>query len=581
MASSKFGDLNVTEEELERLSKALKNEEFRKLFAEYADEISDPENRKRYEEEIAQLEREKGVDVKFVHPNPGYVLKTSVDGTTKTFVNVCCSENIGKPTCENKVAPDGKRGLAWRLPHSFAPVRDDVDKKGGKCKVIDFVVHPDTYRMGESNGRFREMLHDTMSDSIKQQFGLQIDQKNLKLLQMKFKGTPTATVIRSKQEGAKNLAKPDPDDIMNKFPYPYGEAGAGDKHEKKHNVTEKKTKTLLTKETSPSPDAEFTAPMYTVKHRRHVDMKDFYSGPGIVATDTCPKELVVEVELPLLKSAAPVTLDIFEKRLVLQSTEQAKYKLDIALPYAVDENEGCAKFDKAKRKLIITLPVIPALTETKPMLNDCGSVDGQEANDDQDQAGNRNGVQVTGEKPLIEMIGLQESSEDATGEEDPATPGDLNSKEAANAQLQQTEPDVPHSMPEFSYNQTDETFTIIMQISNVQPRSVMVTCLDKKMMQLRAVSVGQGGFPIYYCLCVGLPGDRSVNLKASNQDVSPENVVFVFMKSEQCQGMWDHILVGPDCAHLQVRVVKGQSHGSQNVTVIWVHSQPLGSGGGS
>ena len=35
---------------------------------EYAQEISDPVNRQRYEEEITQMERERGQDVKFLHP---------------------------------------------------------------------------------------------------------------------------------------------------------------------------------------------------------------------------------------------------------------------------------------------------------------------------------------------------------------------------------------------------------------------------------------------------------------------------------------------------------------------------------
>ena len=55
-------------QEVEQLKKALQKDEFRKLLVEYAKEISDPENRKRYEKEIAQLERDRGQEVKFLHP---------------------------------------------------------------------------------------------------------------------------------------------------------------------------------------------------------------------------------------------------------------------------------------------------------------------------------------------------------------------------------------------------------------------------------------------------------------------------------------------------------------------------------
>lgn len=33
----------------------------------------------------------------------------------------------------------------------------------------------------------------------------------------------------------------------------------------------------------------------------------------------------------------------------------------ISLPYPVDEENGSAKFDKSKRQLTVTLPVLPAL----------------------------------------------------------------------------------------------------------------------------------------------------------------------------------------------------------------------------
>jgi len=50
----------------------MKDEEFRKLLVEYAKEISDPENKKKYEEEIAEMEKMRGMDVKFVHPEVNY-----------------------------------------------------------------------------------------------------------------------------------------------------------------------------------------------------------------------------------------------------------------------------------------------------------------------------------------------------------------------------------------------------------------------------------------------------------------------------------------------------------------------------
>ena len=45
--AGKLREINVTQDEIAKFSKALKDEGFRKLLGEYADEIRDPENRKR------------------------------------------------------------------------------------------------------------------------------------------------------------------------------------------------------------------------------------------------------------------------------------------------------------------------------------------------------------------------------------------------------------------------------------------------------------------------------------------------------------------------------------------------------
>ena len=77
MASSpkedRWKDLDITKDEVDRIGKALKDEKFRKMFVEYAEEISDPKNREIYEQEIAQMEAEREMDVQFIHPKPGSI----------------------------------------------------------------------------------------------------------------------------------------------------------------------------------------------------------------------------------------------------------------------------------------------------------------------------------------------------------------------------------------------------------------------------------------------------------------------------------------------------------------------------
>ncbi|VDN24035.1 unnamed protein product [Dibothriocephalus latus] len=149
-------DLKLTPGEVERLQKAFKDPEFCKLFAEYAEEISNPENRKRYEEEIKLAEQGRGMDVEFIHPTPCYVLKTrhwpSVSGPPKVkqhfedappladgqkvFINICSSDKVGKPefVTDAQTCGDGpKNGVRWSIPHSFSPPLEDLDKDKKRC----------------------------------------------------------------------------------------------------------------------------------------------------------------------------------------------------------------------------------------------------------------------------------------------------------------------------------------------------------------------------------------------------------------------------------------------------------------
>lgn len=70
-SEERWKELNITKSEVDRIGEALKDEKFRKMFAEYAEELSDPKNRELYEQEIAQMEADRGMDVQFVHPKPG------------------------------------------------------------------------------------------------------------------------------------------------------------------------------------------------------------------------------------------------------------------------------------------------------------------------------------------------------------------------------------------------------------------------------------------------------------------------------------------------------------------------------
>ncbi|CAL9686463.1 unnamed protein product [Knipowitschia caucasica] len=341
----KPSELKLTEEEIGRFTKAFKDEKFRKMLRDYAEEISDPDNRKKYEEEIAILEKERGNNVQFIHPTPFQCIRTSVNGKNKCYVNICANDKIGKPSCKLGQSQDGATGHHWSLPHSLHPERKELDPKGNKIFIYDVIFHPDTLHMATTNNRFMDMVTSVAIQSIQDGFNVSLDKNNTKNMTTKYKGNPKACVIRKPITGFKaKEATDDPDPLA--FPYPDDKATISKKEETKKSLS----KPL---DNSQGP----TKPHYTLKYRSFVDLQDFRcsrdSGPS-----TRPKEIVLTIDLPLLKSVADIHLEVEERSLLLES-EKPDYKLELSLAYGVDEDKGAAKFNKQTRQLLVTLPVRP------------------------------------------------------------------------------------------------------------------------------------------------------------------------------------------------------------------------------
>jgi dynein assembly factor 2 len=392
-----FKDLKLTKDEMNRLSEAMKKEEFRKLLVEYAEEISDPKNRQLYEEEITKLEQERGSDVTFIHPEPGYCIKTTQNGAVKCFINISKNTNIDKPTSQRGGGSISQQsaGLTWSIPHTCSKPRPDVDRTGqNECVVYDVVFHPDAYRMGETNKRFDQLLKDSAYETIEKSFGVKLDRANAKVLKnMNFKGRPTASVIRTKKNGDSNQSS---EEAKAKQQQPVSDGGdlAADSDDAVGDMIEKLKQDYLATQingggdskskAAPSASAKklveeiavnsennttnkYTVPNHRIVHRGSADMQDFsHQIDHTIVGTTRPKELAISIDLPLCKSSGELIVDIFERRLYLESNEP-NYKLDLSLPYPVNEKEAKAKFDKSKRCLNVTLPVVPFVAKVDMM----------------------------------------------------------------------------------------------------------------------------------------------------------------------------------------------------------------------
>ncbi|CAD5118944.1 DgyrCDS7619 [Dimorphilus gyrociliatus] len=506
-----FEKLDLTKDEVDRFTNAFKNEEFRKMFVEYASEIADPENRKKYEEEIAQMEKERGMDVQFVHPKESFVMKTTVNGKKTAYINICSNENIERPKPTREVG-----GVSWSIPYSLSPVRDNSDKDGKLCTIFDVVYHPDSIRMAETNVKFKEIVKQTAFEGIKEKLGAVIDLKNIKELNnIKYKGTPTATVIRKKKddfEASKN--GPKSTDGIPHFPYPYGEKSSAElAQEQEKNLKTNKDSKKEQVRTQEADDSEYTKPKYTIKHSSNMDLQKYTNSP--VSIQNRPDKLIVNIHLPLLKSSKPVDLNIFERKLLLQSESPAKYKLEVQLPYPVDENEGSAKFDKSKTTLSITLHVLPLVEDKIPQnatsveevteANNEGSIDAMVGESEQREAQK---VEESEKKDIVEKKAKEDTS--ATTFEKPSI----------------------FVKPEFKVNQTSHVVTFIFNHRNIEKDSLEKEVGDNNI-TVKFHTLGEGGFPIKYLFKAKF--EETIIPDKTVLDVNSDNLVVIIFKTTDRQ----------------------------------------------
>ncbi|XP_014290630.1 protein kintoun isoform X2 [Halyomorpha halys] len=495
-----FENVDITKSELDEFGEALKKEEFRKLLGEYFDEVTDPKNRAEYERDMIQLEKERGVDITFVHPTPGYVIKTSCDGERKAFINICSNDLIGRPT-PTTVQQNDQIGTNWSLPHIFVPPKVDVDKKQDSCIVFDVIFHPETLELAKRNQDFKNFVNDTALSGIEDSFDTKLDRNNLRFPKMNFKGAKTASVIRKKRSDMPSCSDESPMDIPN---YPYTPI--------KENSSPKVTKPRgnMTKEGS-----LYTTPKYEIKHRKGVDFHECSNAFDAKVNAVTPSELVVQIDLPLLSSTQDAKLDVCERSLSLISEKPSKYKLNISLPYAVDESSGTARFDKRTKMLIVTLPVIQKKFDELLFHRDDSGI---ESDVNQNPSSSDDDLSAT---PPIEVISASDFGEQKCDEEgiDFRTSEEVVSKFLSD--------DVHYVFPTYTFTNDNKCISVTMDVKNVDPSTVYHQfVLDGVGVHFKFSSLGSGFFPIHYAFCIKFP-KASINPSTLKVDVWDNNLIIM------------------------------------------------------
>lgn len=525
---TEFEKLDITCEEFQRLQLALQKEEFRKLFLDYCEEIQDPENRKIYEAEIKQLEAERGVDVTFLDLQPGFVLETSINGDTKCFLNIAKCDKIAAPTSKTCRNPqNGEKGANWSIPYALSPARDDVHDGNNRCRVYDVMFHPEALVLAQKNDNFKQFLIDTACNGIEKEFEKRLDRVNIKICSnLDFKGIQRPCVLRELSKNGPVDLEPSPLDSL----YP-----------PKPTPASAKPKKIIPEQMKKSKQEDYCTPKYILKHRRPVDMSEMTYEIDAKLNVTIPKELVLEIELPLLTSAASSNLDITNKRLYFVSEKPAKYKLNIELPYDVNDKEGCAKFDSDKRKLIVTLPVI-AFNKMRKM-HDFNREDSGVESDIRDDVAHSD--KDDPEKELESESSIDEESQ-------PTTDALVESRDTS-LFLKKS---IKYNFPQhFDLNILDETIAIVLQVRNVDNKSIDIIKSDKYF-HIQFASISSGYYPTHYAFYFEFAEQCSAQIDSVDAEAWDNNVV-LNIKLKNLQNI-EHYYAGLDNSDLKMYKIQDE-----------------------
>lgn len=249
---------------------------------------------------------------------------------------------------------------------------------------------------------------------------------------------------------------------------------------------------------NPTPHTDengYTIPLYRIVHRGEFDMQDCTNSIVAQVRSMRPKELLVEVDLPLCASTNNVDLDVCERSLKLHC-DSPKYSLDLALPYPVRESDSHARFDKKQRKLLITLAVIK---ETPTVI---------EIDSDAE-------MEATNEEPN-EVIPMTTTEESVANDDIPNN--------------------VTYSSIPFEYKQGLARVALVLYVKNVDQSSFKLEN-DGQHITVRLTSLGSGSYPLHHQLCLDF--DESMAFEtaenASSITFNDDNVLILLKKTANCK----------------------------------------------
>lgn len=119
-----------------------------------------------------------------IQPTAGFVIKTKDETGQKIFMNMVSHEMVDPP--EEKHMPDTDQP-AVRIPLSLGEIREDFDKKGDPCQVVDVIWNPKAVKKATKEPLYKQGLVELAFEYVKQKYEKTLDLQ-YSVPRMKYKG---------------------------------------------------------------------------------------------------------------------------------------------------------------------------------------------------------------------------------------------------------------------------------------------------------------------------------------------------------------------------------------------------------
>ena len=387
----------------------MKDPKFMDLWADYAQEISDPANLKEQEEYLKQVEDEAKQQgdhsFTFIFPKPNFCVRLDTN-KERFFINICDDVKIDEPQEETT---GDRQASQWQVPISLGKIREDT-YKDKPCKVVDACYHPKSTYLAKQSDRFMVFLVEIAVENVNFQYHQ--EKKEIEHpLPMQFErvgdipavGNPAAQTVRIKAVAGKEgelvfeqkkapVEKPKDKDFCkgdgnfaDRLAASMGDRTAKEKLRQQklaeQNAIEEAERERQAAIKKKADDEKKRAkefqrnlavgmagmkpnktnfPDFTIVQQGEIGYQDCFNEserPGLKR----PKSLKVTIPLPTVKRATELEMGIEEKRISLSSVKH-EFDGNILLPHPVDVDRAAAKFDKTRKVLTLTLPVVQEVT---------------------------------------------------------------------------------------------------------------------------------------------------------------------------------------------------------------------------